>query len=196
MAPSPPGERPPPCPDHDLVRRCLEGDRLAFHELTVRYYRPVGAFLLKRVPRPDVVEDLAQETFLEAYRSLKAGRQPEHFSSWLFGIAVHCCGKWLRRKRPALFDATDPPDTAAIPSSVAAREEWEEQQRLLKALEDGLAGLPEPTRTLLQLKHRQGKTCEQIAADLGRPVGTVKSQLSRAYKALRARLAPRGEEKP
>jgi RNA polymerase sigma-70 factor (ECF subfamily) len=193
---STPGERPPSCPDADLVRRCLHGDRQAFHELTVRYYRPVGAFLLKRVGRPDVVEDLAQETFLEAYRSLKAGRQPEHFSSWLFGIAVNCCGKWLRRRRPVLFDATQPPDTAAVPSFVAAQEEQEEQERLLAALEDGLARLPEETRTLLQLKHRQGQTCEQIAAERGQPVGTIKSQLSRAYKALRARLAPRGEEAP
>ena len=51
-------------PDAELVHRCLGGERDAFHELTVRYYRPVGAFLLKRVQRPDVVEDLAQETFL------------------------------------------------------------------------------------------------------------------------------------
>jgi RNA polymerase sigma-70 factor (ECF subfamily) len=182
--------------DAELVQRCLRGDRQAFHDLTVRYYRPVGAFIFKRVQRPDVVEDLAQETFLEAYRSLKAGRPPQHFSSWLFGIAVNCCGKWLRRKRPVLFDATDPPDTTAVPSFTAEHEEWEEQQRLLAALEDGLAGLPEQTRTLLSLKHRQGKTCEEIATELGQPVGTIKSQLSRAYKALRERLGRRGDQTP
>jgi RNA polymerase sigma-70 factor (ECF subfamily) len=183
-----------PPDDADLVRRCLGGERDAFHELTVRYYRPVGAFLLKRVQRPDVVEDLAQETFLEAYRSLKEGRRPENFASWLFGIAVHCCGKWLRRKRPALFDPADPPGTPALPSFTAEHEEREEQERRLAALEDGLAGLPVDTRSLLEMKHRQGKTCEQIAAELRQPVGTVKSNLSRAYKALRRRLAP-GEEK-
>jgi RNA polymerase sigma-70 factor (ECF subfamily) len=190
-----PAERAYPS-DADLALRCTGGDREAFRVLAERYYRPVGAFLLKRVQRPDVVEDLAQETFLEAYRSLKAGTRPQFFSSWLFGIAVNRCGKWLRRKRPALFDATDPPDTAAVPSPAALQEEAEEQGRMLQSLEDGLAGLPEPTRELLSLKHRQGKTCEQIAADLGQPVGTIKSQLSRAYKALRERLGRRGEEKP
>jgi RNA polymerase sigma-70 factor (ECF subfamily) len=178
--------------DSDLVRRCLGGERDAFHELTVRYYRPVGAFLLKRLRRPDVVEDLAQETFLEAYRSLKAGRRPENFASWLFGIAVHCCGKWLRRKRPALFDPADPPDEPAVPPAASPAEEREEQEKRLAALEHGLAGLPPETRALLDMKHRQGKTCEQIAAELRQPVGTVKSQLSRAYKELRERLAPPG----
>src|SRR5262249_44103738 len=95
--------------DAELVRRCVEGDNRAFHELTERYYRPVCGFLFKRVGQADLVEDLAQETFLEAYRALKERRPPEQFSSWLFGIAVNRCGKWLRRKKPALFSPDDPP---------------------------------------------------------------------------------------
>jgi RNA polymerase sigma-70 factor (ECF subfamily) len=195
MAPTFPDDRPRHS-DSDLVRRCLGGERDAFHELTVRYYRPVGAFLLRRVQRPDIVEDLAQETFLQAYRSLKEGRRPENFASWLFGIAVNCCGKWLRRKRPALFDPADPPDLPAAPPAGAETEEREEQQHRLAALEHGLAGLSAETRQLLEMKHRHGKTCEQIAAELRQPVGTIKSQLSRAYKALRERLARTGGETP
>ncbi len=175
--------------DEDLVRRCLAGDRQAFQELTMRYYRPVCAFLLRRLDRPDLVEDLAQETFLEAYRALRSGTAPRHLASWLFGIAHNRCGKWLRRRRPALFPATEPPADLAAPPGDAA-EELEEQQRLLAAVREGLAGLPEDTRTLLELKHRHGKTCEEIARELGRPVGTVKSQLARTYQALRRRLPP------
>lgn len=178
--------------DADLVARSVRGDRYAFQQLTERYYRPVCGFLLKRLDRPDLVEDLAQETFLEAYRTLKEGRPPEHFSSWLFGIAANRCGKWFRRKRPALFPADEPPDAAADDSFFSAREELEEQQRLLAALESGIRKLPEETQTLLRMKHRQEKTCAQIAAEVGRPVGTVKSLLSRAYKALRERLAHQG----
>ena len=177
-----------PTPEADLVRRSARGDTDAFHALARRYYRPVCGFLLKRLGRSDEVEDLAQETFLEAFRSLKLGRIPEHFSSWLFGIAHNCCGKWLRRKRPLLFSPTDAPEVEAPPSEFDALAELEEQQQRLALLEENMTRLPAETRQLLDLKHRQGKTCEQIAAELGQPVGTIKSQLSRAYKTLRARM--------
>jgi len=148
------------------------------------------------VQRSDLVEDLALETFLEAFRSLKGGRLPEHFSSWLFGIAHNCCGKWLRCKRPVLFSPSDTPEVEAPPSEFDARQELEEQQRRLAALENSLNELPEETRKLLDLKYKQGKTCEQIATETGRPVGTVKSLLARTYKLLRARLGASGEDGP
>ncbi len=193
---SPPLAGPAGPTDAELVARFLRGHDDAFRELTTRYYRPVSGFLYKRVQRPDVVEDLAQETFLEAFRSLAAGRVPERFGAWLFAIAHHCCGKWLRRKRPVLFAGDDPLAEAAVPSEVDLEAEREEQAARLRALEAGLAGLPPETRRLLTWKHQDGLTCEQIAARLGRPVGTVKSLLSRAYKELRARLGPRGGGRP
>ena len=178
-----------PTSDADLVQRCLGGDRQAFHVLTERWYCPVCGFLLKRLDRSDVIEDLAQETFLEAFQALAAGRRPEHFSSWLFGIAHNRCGKWLRRKRPTLFSPHDPPADLAAPDAGDPLAEAEEQKRLLALLDQGLAELPAETRRMLELKHRHDKTCEDIARELGRPVGTIKSQLARTYKALRLRLA-------
>src|SRR5207244_10401214 len=74
-------------PDADLVALCVSGDAGAFQELTGRYYRPVCGFLFKKVQQADLVEDLAQETFLEAFKALRGGRPPEQFASWLFGIA-------------------------------------------------------------------------------------------------------------
>jgi len=173
--------------DADLVAQCRGGRTEAFTPLMQRYYRPICAFILKRVGQPALVEDLAQETFLEAYRALREGRPPEQFAAWLFGIAHNRCGKWLRRKRPALFPATEPPDM--VGATVAMIDELEDQQRLLARLENSLTELPEDTRTLLRMKHQQGKTCEQIAKELNRPVGTVKSQLARAYQQLRGRLS-------
>lgn len=176
--------------DAELVEQTLRGKTAAFQQLTMRYYRPIAGFIFKRVGRADLVEDLAQETFLEALQALKAGRGPVHFSSWLFGIAHHRCGKWLRRKRPALFDPNEPPDQTVAPSDQALLEELEEQQKLAAQLERHLQSFPEETRRLLQLKHQGGKTCEEIAAATGRPVGTVKSLLARTYKALREAMAP------
>jgi RNA polymerase sigma-70 factor (ECF subfamily) len=180
--------------DAELVEQTLRGTTAAFQLLTARYYRPVGGFIFKRVGRVDLVEDLVQETFLEAFAALKAGPGPRNFSSWLFGIAHNRCGKWLRRKRPALFDPNEAPDLPVAPSDQALLEELEEQRKLEAQLDQQLQSLPDDTRRLLELKHRDGKTCEEIAAETGRPVGTVKSLLARTYKALRTALTP-GEAK-
>ena len=185
----------PEASDAELVRQTMQGVTAAFQVLTERYYRPVAGFIFKKVGRADLVEDLAQETFLEAFASLKAGKGPEKFSSWLFGIAHNRCGKWLGRKRPALFDPDKAPELAITPPEQTLLEELEEQQKLTAQLEAHLQGLPEETRLLLELKHRDGKTCAEIAATTGRPVGTIKSLLARTYKSLRIALMS-GETKP
>ena len=178
-----------------LVQRSLEGDTDAFQALAQRYYRPVAAFLLRRVSHSDVAEDLVQETFLEAFRALRQGSsKPQRFSSWLFGIAANCAGKWLRKRRPLLFDPADPPELPAVPPEINVMEEQEVIQQRLAQLDANLANLPADQRQLLQMKHRQGLTCEQMAERLGRPVGTIKSLLSRTYKLLRERLCPTSAE--
>src|SRR2546423_8361003 len=126
----------------ELVRQAAGGDRDAFETLTIRYYRPVGSFLLRRVQQPDVVEDLAQETFLEAFRSLKQGRIPERFSTWLFGIAHNVSGTWLRRRRVLSFSGPPPAEVAAS-DPPPGLEEIEEQERLREQLTRGLAELSE-----------------------------------------------------
>lgn len=178
--------------EREFVERAGRGDAVAFQALAERYYRPVGAFLLRRVQRPDIVEDLAQETFLEAFRSLRDGRLPDRFSSWLFGIAANCAGKWLRRKRPVLFDPSAPPTMPTTAPESNTHADLEEQEHRLAELDASLADLDSELRQLLDMKHRRGLTCEQIAAELGRPTGTIKSLLSRTYKHLRERLARRG----
>jgi RNA polymerase sigma-70 factor, ECF subfamily len=184
----------PDASDDELVEQTLQGLTAGFHQLTLRYYRPVGGFIFKRLGKADLVEDLVQETFLEAFQALKAGQKPRRFSSWLFGIAHNRCGKWLRRKRPALFDPHEAPDTQAAPSDQALLEEMEEQQELLAQIDRQLQDLPEDVRRLLEMKHKGGQTCEEIAAATGKPVGTVKSLLARTYKLLRDALrSERGE---
>lgn len=179
--------------DEDLARHAAGGDATAFRTLTDRHYRPVCGFLLRRLADASAVEDVAQETFLEAFRSLQAGRLPERFLAWLFGIAHNCLGKWLRRRRVLPFGASNPPEEIAAPDAGSPIEEAEEMTLRLAALSTELAGLDADVRHLLDLKHKDGLTCEEIAARVGRPVGTIKSLLSRTYKLLRERLTPSGE---
>ena len=95
-----------------------------------------------------------------------------------------------------LFNPADAPDVAAVSSEAVLQEELEEQQKRLSLLDKALTALPEETRRLLDMKHRDEKTCEEIAAATGRPVGTIKSLLSRTYKRLRAALTPAGDDRP
>jgi RNA polymerase sigma-70 factor (ECF subfamily) len=180
----------PEASDAELVEQTLQGVTAGFHQLTLRYYRPIGGFIFKRLGKSDLVEDLVQETFLEAFQALKAGHKPRNFSSWLFGIAHNRCGKWLRRKRPVLFDPHEAPDTQAVLSDQVLLEEMEEQRELLAQIDRHLQSLPVDVRQLLEMKHKGGQTCEEIAAATCRPVGTVKSLLSRTYKHLRNALRP------
>jgi RNA polymerase sigma-70 factor (ECF subfamily) len=182
--------------DAELVRRTVAGDRDAFGALTRRYYRPVGAFLLKRIGQCDLVEDLVQETFLEALRTIREGKPPTHFSSWLFGIAHNRWGKWARRRHTISFSTAAPPEEIPAPTATHLFEEAEEHQHRMGQLESSLAELPDDVRHLLAMKHREGKTCEEIAAATGRPVGTIKSLLARTYRVLRERLAPPGGDRP
>jgi RNA polymerase sigma-70 factor, ECF subfamily len=174
--------------DVTLVRLCLKGRKESFDELSARYYQGVYGYLLRRVSASDVAEDLAQETFLEAFRALPTCREPEHFSSWLFGIAHHRCGKWLRSRRDRPFPIGEAADD---PSSSESEEAAESRSAVVRNMTQRVDQLSEGVREILRLKHEEGKTCEEIARALGRPVGTIKSLLSRTHRALRAFLTPR-----
>jgi len=179
-------------PDAALVADVLEGDTERFGELVARYANVVASFAAARVP-PGDVDDLAQETFLRAFRSLASLRDPAAFSSWLLGIANHVCVDWHRsRRRLASLDdeqAPEPtgpglPHRAGTPPPDAEAERHEAARRLLESLDR----LPEPYRVTLVLKHMDGLSCQEIADRLGLALGTVTSRLTRAYKLLRDRI--------
>jgi RNA polymerase sigma-70 factor (ECF subfamily) len=168
--------------DKELIMNCLDGRRECFDELVARYHRPVYGFILKRVYHTQAVEDLVQETFLQAYKSLKNCAKPEYFSTWLFSIARNHAGKWLRRRQ---IEEQNP---RAMEQNL--EKDLEEQKSISSAVDNTIGQLPEDTQKLLRLKHWEGKSCDEIAKILNRPIGTVMSQLSRAYKALRSQLGP------
>jgi len=101
----------------------------------------------------------------------------------------------LRRRRILPFGGP-PPEEIAAPDAPPGLEEIEEQQAMQKRLADGLAELPGEVRELIEWKHRDGQTIDQIARQTGRPAGTIKSLLSRAYQALRVRMSGKDEEEP
>lgn len=166
--------------DADCVKRCLRGDTEAYRPLVLRYERLVFSHLAGRMRDSGHVEEAAQETFVRAFQNLDRLRKPESFYAWLLGIAGRVAQEhWKHQQRGVLHD-TEPDELA------------DEGSRIEDApsLETALALLPERGRRLIELRYYQDLSCQDIARQLGMPLGTVTKTLSRAHALLRKALGP------
>ena len=179
---------PTPAPsDAELILAALErGDRGAFAQLVVRHQSQVRT-VLRRLTKGDaaLADDLAQETFVLAWRNLKAFRFEARFSTWIYRIAFNAWQSEARKKREVLMEIDDeapPPGSGAFEEmpDVAARVDLE---RAMATLSDG-------ERAAIAACYYGDLSHEEAAAALGIPLGTVKTHILRAKAKLKARLAP------
>jgi len=177
--------------DEVTLRRAQAGDREAFRVLVDTYKRRVFALLSRMLfprRRQALVEDLAQETFLRAYRSLDTfGRQGQlHLSAWLLTIAARLALTETGRTRLG----TEPLETIAHTAASTARaDESVERARWRLALEVAVADLAPEYRAAFLLREVHGLGYEDIATALGIELGTVKSRIARAREQLREALS-------
>ena len=176
--------------DTELIARVLSrDDRHAFGELVRRHQSAIRGFLRRLTGGQEAVaDDLAQETFIEAYRHLAAYRGHAAFSTWLAGIA---CNRWRshRRHRHETAEWTGdaaPADAAAgyettTPAGTAAAD-------LRHDLNLAIARLSDDEQAAILLCFNRGLTHEEAAEALGCPLGTVKTHLLRAKEKLRSHL--------
>ena len=166
--------------DADLIARVLPaGDPNAFGELVRRYQSPVRSFL-RKLTRGDaaLADDLAQETFLRAWRKLETHRAEARFSSWLFGIAVNEFRSRLRRDRRQHWD--EPEDQASNPEPAVDAP----PTGLRLDLNEALLRLTLPERAAILLCCQHGLTHEEAAQTLRSPLGTVKTNILRGKEKL------------
>lgn len=164
--------------DQDLVNAVLSGNRNAFAVLVRRYTAAVRAVARHIVRNHHASEDIAQETFVAAYRQLGELRVACLFGRWILQIARHEALRALRANRPGV-----PLEAAAGIASPAA-DEADTDYLLAEVMR-----LPERERRLIMLRYFEGHSVEEIARITSRPPGTVTKQLSRGYARLRQRLA-------
>jgi RNA polymerase sigma-70 factor (ECF subfamily) len=172
--------------DVELILAVLErDDRRAFGELVQRHQSQVRT-VLRRLTRGDVAmaDDLAQETFVLAWRNLRRFRFEARFSTWLYRIAFNAWQSEARKKREVLLDID--PDEAPPPGSDAVQEMPDVVSRV--DLERALATLSDGERAAIAACYYADLSHEEAAAALGVPVGTVKSHVLRGKAKLRARL--------
>ena len=176
---------PPPEPsDTELISRVLVGDdRRAFGALVARHQSAVRG-LLRRLTGGDLAQadDLAQETFLRAFRGLRGYRGGAKFSSWLYRIA---CNVFFSRDRGSREAPVEPPSLeAGLPEQALLPDMLLERYDLERAL----ATLKPRERAALVLTYANELTHEEAAVILDCPLGTLKTHVARAKEKLRLRL--------
>lgn len=195
-------DEPAPQPDSDLllVQRTVAGDQRAFELLVIKYQRRVERLISRMVRDVDLVPDIAQETFIRAYRALHQFRGDAQFYTWLYRIAVNTAKKFLlelkhdptvsdsalanRDDDDETFSSRSEPSTQESPESLLAAKE------ISQVIDTVLAGLPDDLRQAIVLREMEGLSYEDIASIMGCPIGTVRSRIFRAREAVSAQVRP------
>jgi RNA polymerase sigma-70 factor (ECF subfamily) len=169
--------------ERELVRASQAGERAAFDRLVERHQRDVYRVCYRYVGNHEDANDLAQETFLRAWRSLGRFRGDSAFSTWLYRIAVNACLNHRALRRPVTQELQDrfADPRVGIHAGVESQDE-------ARRIREAVARLPQKQRATLILKVYQELTHEEVAGILGASVGTVKSNLFHALANLRRLL--------
>jgi len=182
--------------DLALVQRVQRGDKRAFDLLVSKYQLRLAKLVGRLVWDRSEVQDVVQESFIKAYRALPNFRGDSAFYTWLYRIAVNAAKNHLvtRSRRPPTDDVDitdgDVEEAGVMVADIATPESYAERDQLQAALGRALAELPEDLRTALTLCEMEGLSYEDIARVLDCPIGTVRSRIFRARRALDAKLKP------
>lgn len=166
----------------ELLCRAQGGEAAAFGRMVELYAELVWRCARGLCGDDQEAENLAQETFVEAWRSLPRFDGRARFSTWPYGVLRHRYLKWRRKSRVVSEEddeAVERPSREADPSAAAQQAE---EARLVRA---ALAALPDEHRTVLELRFFAGASLDEIATPIGCPLGTVKSRLHHGLEKLR-----------
>ena len=184
-----------------LVERTVAGDQKAFELLVLKYQRRIERLIGRMVRDTDLVEDIAQETFIRAYRALAQFRGEAQFYTWLYRIAVNTAKKALvdLKRDPLVSEsalrggADEEDETSAVENELTTAETPETvlaAKEIASAVNSAMEALPEELRQAVTLREIEGLSYEEIAEVMNCPIGTVRSRIFRAREAISARIKP------
>jgi RNA polymerase sigma-70 factor (ECF subfamily) len=183
--------------DHTLIRLVLEGNTSAFDVIVRRYNTKVYSLAYRLLNSVEDAEDVAQDTFSQAFKGLVSFRGTSKFYTWLFRITYNLPISQRRKRKPALSlnSQTDSHGEITLPSDDASPMKNMEDEEGKTLMDRALGLLSLDHRAGLVLKEIEGFSYEEIALSLGVPVGTVRSRLHRARLELRAILEKLDKER-
>jgi RNA polymerase sigma-70 factor (ECF subfamily) len=174
--------------ERDAIAACQRGEREAFDLLVARYQRPIYRLCFRYVNNHEDANDLAQESFLKAWRGISRFRGDSAFSTWLYRIAVNTCLNFRSGRKP---EAHELDERLVDPRPLALAEVERDSQA--SRVREAVSRLPEKQRATLILKVFHELTHEEVAGILGSSVGTVKANLFHALANLRRAVAREAE---
>jgi RNA polymerase sigma-70 factor (ECF subfamily) len=177
-----------------IIAEILAGQTEAFHDLIRPYERSVYLMALSMLRNEAEAEDVAQETFIKAYRNLGRFRSESRFSTWLIAIALNEARARLRRKQPGLTDSIDDTEGPVVPAQLT---DWREipsetleRKEVRSLIRRALDTLPLAYREVFVLRELEERNVQETAETLGITIGSVKMRLHRARMMLQKQLAP------
>lgn len=194
----PAGEKPVDS-DAWLVERAVAGDQKAFELLVIKYQRRIQRLIGRMVRDVDLVEDIAQETFIRAYRALAQFRGDAQFYTWLYRIAVNTAKKFLMdlKRNPTVsensFKSDDDDETSRIENELTSPDTPDAvlaSKEIAQIINAALEALPEELRQAITLREIEGLSYEEIADAMNCPIGTVRSRIFRAREAISQKVKP------
>ena len=179
--------------DRLLLQKAQEGDRTAFEALITLHSPRVFNLALGYTGRHHDAEEITQTVFWKVWNALPQFRGGASFSTWLYRLTLNACTDHYRREKKRRGDLSlDDPDLAPLRDTAPSPEEILLQREEQAILRKALAELPEQHRVILVLRDMDGLDYKESAQVLDLEMGTVKSRLARARRALRDKLLAEG----
>lgn len=181
--------------DDELVEQAISGDESAYKKLTGKYRKALHFHIMKMIKDREQIEDLVQETFVKAFDNLNTYNTNYAFSTWIYRIATNHTIDYLRKKKLQTVSMDEPVKTKSGEMEMQLRDKSAGTDREIirkqrqKMVQNAIGDLPEKYRKVIEMRHMEEKTYQEISELLDLPLGTVKAHIFRArellYKAMK-----------
>lgn len=180
--------------DDVLVREAMGGSEHSYEKLVSKYQRALHFHIRKMVKNHEQIEDLVQETFVKAFENLNRYNTDYAFSTWLYRIATNHTIDYLRKKKLQTLSIDEPVKTKSgememqLPDETARTDRDIIRKQRQRMVREAIKGLPKKYRKVIQLRHMEEKSYQEISEVLDKPLGTVKAHIFRAREMLYKKL--------